>query len=405
MQATRRILICGGGVAGPTCAFWLQKYGYSTVVVEKANELRDGGQNVDIKGAGQTVISRMGLSENIEAKNTGECGQKYLDATGRVIAVLPKGSLGTLTNDFEILRGDFAQVLYDVTKDGCEYRFGRSVTALEQKPHCVSVTFDNDETEDFELVICAEGFHSSTRETVMPLQARLRYLGAYMAFFKIPRRPGDDKWARTVNGIGGTFITLRPGNETETTALVTFLRDDGDMHSDARDKKATLSGALIGRGTVADRILSDLESIDDLYFGPMSQVKCARWSQGRFVLLGDAAFCPTPFTGSGTALALVAAYTLAGEIKRGADHVQAFAAYERLMRPYVERAQNQLSPRRIRLLHPRSRWGVQLTHVAQRLLASRAVQNRFLQSAAMRAPAITDDFVFADYQECPTTPA
>lgn len=398
METTKKILICGSGVAGPACAYWLHKYGYSTVIVEKAKALRDGGQNVDIKGAGQQVIDMMALSEKIEANNTQERGQKYLDAAGNVIAVLPKGALGTLTNDFEILRGDFAQVLFESTKDDCEYRFGRFVTALEEKEDGISATFDNGETEDFELIICVEGINSSTRDMVMATQTSFRYLGAYMAFFKIPRREEDDRWAHSVNGIGGTFITLRPGNEKETTVLITFLRRDHAMNGDTPAvRKALLRQALDGRGAMADRVSADLDTVDDFYFGPMSQVQASTWSKGRFVLLGDAAFCPTPFTGKGTALALVAAYVLAGEIKRSADHSQAFTAYERLVRPYVEAAQKQLTPRRIRLMHPRSWCGIRLTHLAQRLVASQAVQRQFRPSVAKRARRVADDFLFADY--------
>ncbi len=398
MHSTKKILVCGSGIAGPTCAYWLHKYGYSTVIVEKAPALRDGGQNVDIKGAGQHVIDMMALAEKIEAKNTQERGQKYLDAAGRVVAVLPKGALGSLTNDFEILRGDFAQVLFESTRDDCEYRFGRFVTALEEKQDGISATFDNGETEDFDLVICAEGIHSSTRDMVMAELTRFRYLGAHMAFFKIPRRVEDDRWACSVNGIGGTFITLRPGGETETTVLVTFLRRDQGVNGDTpAARKGLLRRALDGRGAIAERIIADLPTVDDFYFGPMSQVHASTWSQGRIVLLGDAAFCPTPFTGAGTALALVAAYVLAGEIKRCNDHSQAFADYETLVRPYVEASQRRLNPRRIRLMHPKSRCGIGLTHLAQRLVASVAVQSLFRSSAAKRAQKVADDFHFADY--------
>lgn len=398
METTKKILVCGSGVAGPTCAYWLQKYGYSTVIVERARALRDGGQNVDIKGAGQQVLDLMALSEEVEAKNTGERGQKYLDAAGNLIAALPKGALGTLTNDFEILRGDFAQILFEATKDDCEYRFGRFVTALDEMEDGISATFDNGETEVFELVICAEGVNSSTRAMVMAEHTRFRYLGAYMAFFKIPRREEDDGWAHTVNGSGGTFITLRPGNETETTVLITFLRKDDDMTGEMPSaRKALLRQALDGRGVIADRVSAELDTVEDFYFGPMSQVQASTWSKGRFVLLGDAAFCPTPFTGAGTALALVAAYVLAGEIKRSPDHAHAFAAHERLVRPYVEASQQQLNPRRIRLIHPRSWWGIGLTRLAQRMVASQAVQRRWRPSDAKRARRVADDFEFADY--------
>ena len=87
-------------------------------------------------------------------------------------------------------------------KADCEYRFGTFVTGLEENGEGVSVRFDDGKVETFALVICAEGISSSTREMVLAEQTHLRYLGAYMAFFNIPRRPRgrllglDGQWHR-----------------------------------------------------------------------------------------------------------------------------------------------------------------------------------------------------------------
>jgi 2-polyprenyl-6-methoxyphenol hydroxylase-like FAD-dependent oxidoreductase len=398
MDVEKKILICGAGIAGPACAYWLHRYGYSVVLVERAGSFRDGGQNVDIKGAGQQVIKRMGLDKEIKAKDTLEQGQRYLDAAGNLIATFPKGTLGTLTSDFEILRGDFARVLFDATEAHCDYRFGMFVTDLHESDAGISATYNDGTTEEFELMICAEGMSSATRATVLGEETRFRYLGAYMSFFKIPRRLEDDNWAVTVNGIGGTFITLRPGNEHETTVLLTFLRKENAVEEDSPAvRRQLLVEALRGRGTVADRIIAELDTVEDFYFGPMSQVRCSTWSKGRFVMIGDAAHCPTPFTGAGTALALVGAYVLAGEISRCSDHAAAFAAYEGLVRPYVNRSQDQLNSRFIRLLHPKSAIGISLTHLVQRFFASGAVQKRFRPSAAKRDRTVAKDFILPDY--------
>jgi len=399
VEAERKILICGGGIAGPACAYWLQKYGYAVVIAERAATFRDGGQNVDIKGAGQQVIERMGLVEQIEAKGTQECGQKYLDARGKVIAALPKGAAGTLTSDFEILRGDFARILFDATRERCDYRLGTCVTRLEEVEDSITAFFDNGRIETFELVICAEGFNSATRTLMMADKVRLRYLGAYMSFFKIPRSAQDDGWAWSVNGSGGTFLTLRPGNKEETTVLLTFLcEEEAYQGSGTEARKALLHTALEGRGTVADRVRTELDTVRDVYFGPMSQVRASAWSRGRFVLLGDAAHCPTPFTGAGTALALVGAYVLAGEIKRCSDHAKAFEAYERIMRPYVEPVQDQLTPRFIRLLHPSSRIGVFIAQLLARTLASKLVQTFAQRRIAKQQNDPVGDFTLPDYE-------
>jgi len=314
-------------------------------------------------------------------RNTKEQGQKYLDARGRVVAIYPRGAFGCLTSDFEILRGDLASILYDATSERCEYRFGYAVAGVEERADGIAVTFADGRVETFEMVICAEGIGSATRAMLLQETTGFRYLGVYMAFFRIPQRPGDDGWAHTVNGIGGTYITLRPGRDGETTVLMTFIRGHaGFSAGDLADRRDVLRDALRGRGGIADRIARELGDVDDIYFGPMSQVQASSWSKGRFVMIGDAAYCPTPFTGAGCALALVGAYVLAGEIARHSDHMQAFAAYEALVRPYAEATQKQLNPAVIRLFHPKGRLGIALAHGIERMLASRTAQ-RLLRPA------------------------
>ena len=62
------------------------------------------------------------------------------------------------------------------------------------------------------------------------------------------------------------------------------------------------------------RLLEMMETAPDFYFDSVSQVKMDRWSEGRSVLLGDAAYCASPLSGMGTGMAVVGAYILAGEL-------------------------------------------------------------------------------------------
>jgi 2-polyprenyl-6-methoxyphenol hydroxylase-like FAD-dependent oxidoreductase len=65
------------------------------------------------------------------------------------------------------------------------------------------------------------------------------------------------------------------------------------------------------------------------------------WSRGRIALVGDAAYCVSLLAGQGSALAMIAAYVLAGELSasRG-GYQQAFANYEARLRSYIEAKQH-----------------------------------------------------------------
>ena len=90
------------------------------------------------------------------------------------------------------------------------------------------------------------------------------------------------------------------------------------------------------RGICA-HILDELDRAPSLYVDRVSQIRMGAWSRGPVALIGDAAFCVSLAAGQGSALAMVSAYVLAGELaKAGGDHEMAFRDYEARLRPYIE---------------------------------------------------------------------
>lgn len=56
-----KIAINGAGIAGPTLAYWLYRYGHEPVLIERASSLRSGGYIIDFWGPGYEVASMMGI--------------------------------------------------------------------------------------------------------------------------------------------------------------------------------------------------------------------------------------------------------------------------------------------------------------------------------------------------------
>ena len=377
MNERKKILISGASVSGPALAFWLNKYGHSVTVIERSKTFRTGGQNVDIEGPAQEVIKLMGLEEKINEKNTREKGVEFMGDGDKTVARLPKGAVGSLTTTYEILRGDLAHILYDETRDDCDYRLGTFITALNQHDDGVSVTLNDGSTEKFDLVVSAEGVGSSTRQLVMEDDIGFRYLGVYAGYFRIPRSPEDKDWAQIHHGKGGCFMLLRPVHDNDTTVLVTFLRKKFDARdTDGVAQRKMLSDALRGAGGAAARILANLDHDPDFHLGPMSQVIAPTWSKGRFVLTGDAAWCPSAYTGQGTPLALIGAYVLAGELRKQPTYTAAFENYEKIMRSFVAGGRT-VRPEIIRLFHPRSRLGIGVLRTVEKTLTSAFAQSIF----------------------------
>lgn len=118
--------------------------------------------------------------------------------------------------------------------------------------------------------------------------------------------------------------------------LFVFADDDPEIPVDLAAQKAVLRQRFAGSGWESSGILAALDGDDELYMDRVSQVHLNRWRQGRVALIGDAAFCISLLGGQGCALARVAAYILAGELKRAAgNHEVAFERYEQKLRDFV----------------------------------------------------------------------
>jgi len=122
----RRVLISGASIAGCAAAWWPARRKWDVTVVEQAPAFRDGGQNVDVRGAGRTVLQHMGLEQAVKDANTGERGLTWVDGANQTIARVDLDSLegDGPTAELEILRGDLARLLYDATSALADFRFG-----------------------------------------------------------------------------------------------------------------------------------------------------------------------------------------------------------------------------------------------------------------------------------------
>lgn len=385
-MSQKSVLISGVSIAGPALAFWLERYGWQVTLVERADSLREGGQNIDVRGAGREVVRRMGLENAIRQANTGEIGTRFVDAQNRTIAQIAAGQGDTegATAELEILRGDLAQILVDATSEKSEYIFGDSIATLTEETQGVRVTFSSGRERIFDAVVVAEGKNSRTRELLFDKDP-LSPLGLYTAYLTIPKASTDTNWARWYNALGRRSITLRPDNKGTTRATFSFISGDADLeHRTRQEQKEILREVFSDAGWEAPRILRALEGETDMYFEYVGQVKLPCWSAGKVVLLGDAAYCASPVSGMGTSLSLVGAYILAGQLARTHDISEGFASYESIMRPYVKQAQ-QLPPGVPGIAHPASAIGLRGFHLAVKVATSplaSALGNRFFSPPA-----------------------
>jgi 2-polyprenyl-6-methoxyphenol hydroxylase-like FAD-dependent oxidoreductase len=380
-----RVLISGASIAGPTLAFWLARYGFQPTVVERAPRLRTGGNGVDVRGQAVEVAERMGIMQRVRAAATDVIGTSFVDSTNRSVARIDMQAIQRKygSGDVEIMRGDLAAILHEAAKDDVEYVFDDSIRTLEQDDGGVTVTFEGGGTRRFDLVIGADGLHSAVRRLVFgPDERFLRYMRHYFAFAAADPALGADRWMTIYNLPGKMAGVYRSGNHPGAKAYLMFRQPEPLTydHRDIEQHKRLLREAYTGVSSWhVPQLLASALADPEFYFDSLSQVHMPSWSSGRVTLVGDAAHCASPVSGSGAMLGMIGAYRLAGELSAAQrDHRAAFPRYEEGYRPLVKRSQSNLFTG---LVTPKSHVGIWARNTVARLplLSAMAGLERRLQ--------------------------
>ncbi|MGI5221918.1 FAD-dependent monooxygenase [Nocardia sp. CA-290969] len=411
--ATPRVLISGGGIAGNAVALQLSRAGIRPTVIERAPAPRPGGQAVDLRGPSRTVAERMGLMPGIRRHQLDERGMVHVDTAGREVVRMPADLFGGngAVAEIEITRGDLNQVLLDAVaaaaddrdNPGVDYRYGEWIRDLRELDHCVQVDFASGATGEFDLVIGADGLHSVTRRLAFgPEEQFSTYLGAYMSYFTMPTPAGiEPHWMTMYSMPGGIVAGLRPDADPATSKALITVRTalDPALRRDRAAQQELIRKSLTGGGWMTGTILDAMGRAEDFYFDELARITMPGWTTGRVALVGDAGYCGSPLSGQGTAMALVGAYVLAGEIARTPhDPSAALVRYTETLRPFVDTAQ-QLPPGGVKGMAPRTRIGIRAAHASVRLMTSRV-----MQPLMTRMLSETDNYSLPEYPAAQPAP-
>lgn len=338
-----KILISGAGIAGPTLAYWLAHYGFEPTIVETAPHLRTGGYVIDFWGAGFEIADRMGLLLEIRSKGYMLREVRVVNSEGKRVSGFPAEAFSRMTHDryISLPRGELAATIFGRINGKVETIFGDSVDRIDQTGNGVHVAFASGRTREFDLVVGADGLHSRVRNLVFEPENQFeKYLGFKVAAFGISGYQPRDELVYVMYTEVGQQVGRFAMRDDYTMFLFTFADEDPEIPGEVQSQKALLRKRFEGSGWESAQILTALDGADDFYFDRVSQIRMdtsqGLWTRGRVTLIGDAASCVSLLAGQGTALAMVAAYILAGELSWcGGDYAAAFIRYQQLFGPFV----------------------------------------------------------------------
>ncbi|MBT2233709.1 FAD-dependent monooxygenase [Nonomuraea sp. NEAU-A123] len=336
-----RVLICGGGVAGLTLAYWLRRRGFEPVVVERASHGRLGGYGIDFFGTGYDVATRMGIIDRLAPHQLPVDSVDFVDASGKATARLTNELLAKVIQGphLGLMHSGLEGALLDVVQDDVEIRYGDTVIAVRDTAAAVEVDFAGGDTEAFDLLVGADGIHSVTRGLVFGPEAEFaRYLGCHLASYAVPDRYDLGRIRAHYTEPGRQAVVYPTGRTGELIALLLFKAPYGG--SVPRGRRLDLLRATFdGMGWITPSLLADAPSGEAVFMDTMTQIVMPTWHHGRVALIGDACGCMTMVSAQGVSMAMAGAYILAEALHTQGDHARAFRSYEERMRREVTRRQ------------------------------------------------------------------
>lgn len=364
-----RVLISGGGVSGLTCAYWLDRAGHTPVVVERAPAGPLGGYGIDFSGTGYDVAGRMGILEQLSARQLRSDSIAYVGSSGRVDARVDRPLAEKVLGGpyLALMHTTLEEVLAVVLQDKVEMRHEQGIAQVQQTDGGVQVTFVDGTQEGFDALVGADGVHSRTRGLVFGPKARwARHLGLTMACYPVPDIAGLTD-ARVHFAEPGRQTVLYPTDTIGTSVALFLYRARPHDTVPRRERAARLRATYAGAGWHTAELLARAPE-DGFLMDALTQIVMPRWHRGRVVLIGDACGALTLASAQGASFAMAGGYLLAEALATHPhDHRAAFAAYEERMRPVVDNRQRRTRTF-ARSLVPATRVGHGVQRLATRLI-------------------------------------
>ena len=302
------VVIAGAGIGGLTLAVALRRRGIRVSVFERASQLTAVGAGIGLPANGVKALQNLGLGDAVMRAGMVVERALILDSRGRQL-----GSEVDLTEVYQSMgaslvalhRGRLHAVLLDAVGSHA-VTTGAQVASFEQDASSVHVALMGGERIDTELLVGADGLHSSVRAQLMGAQPPA-YSG-YTSWRGVTPANSVTLPGRTSESWGrGERFGIVPIGFGEIYWFAVADAPPGGKDADVRRELMTRFGSwhapvtAIIEATPPDRVVRT-----DIY----DREPIPRWHSGRVVLLGDAAHPMTPNLGQGAGQAIEDAVVL-----------------------------------------------------------------------------------------------
>ena len=319
-----RAIIIGSGIAGLSTAHALRRCGWEVTVYERASALGEVGAGIGLWANAFRALKSLGLDASVQAAAMPMATSEIrLNRGHRPVSTLSAAELNAYVRYTPALaiihRVQLVGILADCLPPGTA-RYGFECEQVCLGEDAVEVRFKNGHLDRADLLIGADGIHSTVRTQLFGASPP-RYAG-YTCWRGVCPRPSSiapgyigEWWGR------GQRLGITTLSEDRVYWFATLNAPPG-QHS--ADERAAAAAAFSDFAQPASELIESTPKNAVLRNDIVDRAPDARWTQGRAVLIGDAAHPTTPNLGQGGCMAIedavVLAQCLSSHCLREAEH-------------------------------------------------------------------------------------
>ncbi len=344
MTNSKKALIVGLGIAGMATAIRLKDAGWEPIIIEKTPTRRTGGYFIGLFPEGKEAATKLGVLDHMHLRtatgsNTWEMNELGDRTRSAGFLNQPGGPEG-------VLRGDIEAALWERVDGRVEVRYGTVPLAIRNDRDSATVTLrhaglEESYDETFDLVIGADGLRSTVRSMVFgPHKEFMKPLNRMICAFQLDEQlPNFDERDGVVIAEPGRSLWVFPLADRTPTALFTYETHDENSQF-ARPAVEVLREryeGMSGHGAIPF-VLDQLEKAPDFLFDTVYRVEMPTMHKNRVVMLGDAAWCLTLYSGMGASSGMAGAAALGDALESHPDSIEdALVEWETTMRPKIKK--------------------------------------------------------------------
>ncbi len=319
----KKVTIIGAGIGGLTTAIALIQKGFEVEIFENTSEFKHTGSGINLAINAMQVFKRLGIYDAILAKGN---YTNSMNARTKKLSFLTRANFQSFEDTYGVKTVAIHRaILHEILLKNIgktPIHLNKKLKQLEQHNGFVTLSFEDETTHMAEIVIGADGIHSTVRKSIF-CNTELRD-AKQVCWRGISTAKINKKHLRELNEIWGKgkrfgFVHIAP-NKVYWFALINknnFKNKEVNLLDIFSDYHKTVKN-IISKTPVEDILCNeiwDLKPIDT-------------WYKESVCLVGDAAHATTPNMGQGAVQAIESALALSICIKEEATIEMAFRRYE-----------------------------------------------------------------------------